>query len=86
MTNKTIVDPDRLHEQAQNAALASLLRSDDVDALVAAVAPHDVPGAFTPDVAILELAVDALDLAHTPGSDLLEYKGLRERYLPETEF
>lgn len=44
MTNKTIVDPDRLHEQAQNAALASLLRDDDVDALLAAIAPNDVPG------------------------------------------
>jgi hypothetical protein len=86
MTNKTIVDPDRLHEQAQNAALAGLLRGDDVDALLAAIAPHDLPGTFTPDVAVLELAVDALDLAHSPGSDPLEYEGLRERYLPEVEF
>lgn len=86
MTNKTIVDPDRLHEQAQNAALAGLSRGDDIDALLAAIAPHHVPGTFTPDVAILELAVDALDLAHSPGSDLLEYEGLRERYLPEVEF
>lgn len=35
---------------------------------------------------MLELAVDALNLAHTPGSDLPEYEDLRERYLPEVEF
>lgn len=86
MTNKTIVDPDLLHEQAQNAALASLVSTDDVDALLAAVAPYDVRNSFTPDVAMLELAVDALDLTHTPGSDVLGYEDLRERYLPEVEF
>ena len=53
---------------------------------MAAVAPYDVRGRFTPDVAMLELAVDALDLADTPDSDLLDYEGLRERYLPEIEF
>jgi len=49
------------------AVLAGLLRGDDIDALVASVAPCDVTGWFTSDVAILELAVTALDLASAPG-------------------
>lgn len=53
---------------------------------MAAVAPYDVPAAFTPDVAILELAVAALDLAQVPELGPLEYDGLRERYLPEIQF
>ena len=68
------------------AVLAGLLRGDDIDALVEAVAPSHVRGWFTPDVAVLELAVAALDLACLPGAELLEYEGLRERYLPEAQF
>lgn len=86
MTDRTRLDPSLLHQQAQAAVLNALLRGDDVDNVVAAVAPFEVRGTFTPDVAMLELAVDALDLADIPGSDLLEYEGLRERYLPEIEF
>jgi hypothetical protein len=80
------VDADVLHRQAQVAVLGGLLRGDDIDALVASGAPTDVPGWFTPDVALLELAVTALDLASVPESAPLEYEGLRERYLPEVEF
>ena len=40
----------------------------------------------TPDVALLELAVTALDLACPAGAEPLEYEGLRERYLPEVTF
>ena len=69
MTDKTRVDASVLHQRAQSAVLDAILRGDDVDAAVAAVAPYDVRGRFTPDVAMLELAVDALDLADTPGSD-----------------
>ena len=86
MTDQSRVDPSLLHEQAQTAVLDALLRGDDVDAVVAAVAPYDVRGKITPDVAMLELAVDAFDLADTPSSEMLEYEGLRERYLPEIEF
>ncbi len=44
-----------------------------------------MPGWFTPDVASLELAVTALDLA-CAGTERLEYQGLRERFLPEVTF
>ena len=53
---------------------------------MAAAAPNHVPGRFTPDVALLELAVTALDLACHPGAEPLEYEGLRQRYLPDVRF
>ncbi|WP_448620823.1 hypothetical protein [Geodermatophilus sp. URMC 65] len=58
----------------------------DVYDLVAVAAPSHVPGWFTPDVALPELAVTALDLACPAGVEPLEYEGLRERYLPEVTF
>ena len=75
-------DPDL----AGAPAVGGLLRGEDIDALVEAVAPSHVRGWFTPDVAMLELAVTALDLASLPGLAPLEYDGLRERYLPDAEF
>ncbi len=86
MSKRPRVDQDLLHRQAQVAVLGGLLRGEDIDALVEAAAPSHVPGWFTPDVAMLELAVTALDLASLPGLAPLEYEGLRERYLPEAEF
>ena len=86
MSKRPRVDQDLLHRQAQVAVLAGLLRGEDIDALVEAVAPAHVRGWFTPDVAMLELAVTGLDLASRPGLAPLEYEGLRERYLPEAGF
>ena len=86
VSKKPRVDQDVLHRRAQVALLAGLLRGDDLDALVEAVAPSHVRGWFTPDVALLELAVTALDLASIAGLPRLEYEGLRERYLPEVQF
>jgi DNA-binding NarL/FixJ family response regulator len=50
--------------------LSGLVRGDDVYELMAAVAAGYVPGRFTPDVALLELAVSALDLACPSGAEL----------------
>src|SRR4051794_37370221 len=66
--------------------LSGLVRGDDVEGLMMAVAPNHVPGRFSPDVAILELAVTALELACPSGAEPLTYEGLRERYLPEVTF
>ncbi len=66
--------------------LSGLARGYDVDGLIAAAAPSHVPGWFTPDVALLDAAATALELACPPGSAPLEYEGLRERYLPEVTF
>ena len=62
------------------------MTGDDVYDLMAAAAPSHVPGRFTPDVALLELAVTALDLACPAGAEPLKYEALRERYLPEVMF
>jgi hypothetical protein len=53
--------------------------------MAAAVSSH-VPGWFTPDVALLDLAATALDVASPPGAELLECEGLPERYLREVTF
>jgi hypothetical protein len=66
--------------------VTGLARGDDAYDLIAAAAPSYVPDRFTPDVAPLELAVTALDLACPPDAEPLEYDGLRERYLPEARF
>jgi hypothetical protein len=80
------VDSEVLQRRAQLAVLTGLTRGDDAYDLMTAAAPSDVPGRFTPDVALLELAVTALDLACPPGAEPLEYEGLCERYLPEVRF
>ena len=80
------IDQDVLHRRAQIAVLSGLAAGEDVYDLTAAAAPSHVPGWFTPDVALLELAVTALDLACPAGAEPLEYEGLRERHLPEVTF
>jgi hypothetical protein len=72
------VDPDVLHRRAQVAVLSGLARGDAAYDLMAAAAPTHVPGWLTPDVALLELAVTALDLACPAGAESLKYEGLRE--------
>jgi hypothetical protein len=67
VTKRERTNADVLHRRAQVAVLAGLLRGDDVHDLMAAAAPDHVPGWFSPDVALLELAVTALDLACPPG-------------------
>jgi hypothetical protein len=86
VTKRERIDPDVLHRGAQVAVISGLARGDDVYDLMAAAAPNHVPGQFSPDVALLELAVKALDLACPPGAEPLEYEGLREHYLPEVRF
>jgi len=86
VTKRERIDPDVLHRGAQVAVISGLARGDDVYDLMAAAAPNHVPGQFSPDVALLELAVTALDLACPPGAEPLEYEGLREHYLPEVRF
>lgn len=86
MARKHHPDPEVLRTQAQVAVLAAMRRGDDLDQLTEAVAPSDIRGWFTPDVAILELAVTALQLATPVGTQPLMYEGLRERYLPEVQF
>jgi hypothetical protein len=86
VTKRERIDQDVLHRRAQVAVLSGLAAGDDVYDLVAAAAPSHVPGWFTPDEALLELAVTALDLACPSGAEPLEYEGLRERYLPEVTF
>jgi hypothetical protein len=86
MVKRADVEPDVLDRRAQLAMLTGLVRGDDVYELMRAVAPNPVPGLFTPDVAMLKLAVTAFELACPPGAEPLQYEGVHERYLPEVTF
>jgi hypothetical protein len=86
MAERADEGPDALHRQAQRAVLWGLRRADDMHDLINAVAAHHVVGYFTPDAAMLEVAVSALDLACPAGTEPLVYEGLQERYLPEVTF
>ncbi len=86
MTKRERIDQDVLHRRAQVAVLSGLATGDDVYDLMAAAAPSHVPGWFTPDVALLELAVTALDFACPADAEPLGYEGLRRSYLPEVTF
>src|SRR5689334_14690306 len=77
-------DPDVLHRDAQAAILSGLRDdNDDVFELMLAVRRYDVRGHFTPDVALLEVAAAALELACPPGSERLDYEALTDRYLSD---
>jgi hypothetical protein len=86
VTKREPTDPDVLHRRAQVGVLAGPTRGDDVYDLMADAALNHVPGRFSPDVALVELAVTAQDLACPPGAEPLEYEGLREHYLLEVTF
>jgi hypothetical protein len=86
VTKRERIDQQVLARRAQVAVLSGLVAGDDVYDLMTAAAPSHVAGWFTPDVALLELAVTALELACPAGAGPLEYEGLRERYLPEVTF
>ena len=75
VTKPERIDQDVLHRRAQVAVLSGLTTGDDVYELTAAVAPSHVPGWFTPDLALLELAVTALDLACPVGAEAWSTRG-----------
>jgi hypothetical protein len=75
VTKRECIDQDVLHRRAQVAVLSGLAAGDDVYDLTVAAAPSHVPGWFTPDVALLEPVVTALDLACPAGAEPLEYGG-----------
>ena len=75
VTKRERIDRDVLHRRAQVAVLSGLAAGDDVYDLMAAAAPSHVPGWLTPDVALLELAVTALDLARPAGAEPLKLGG-----------
>jgi hypothetical protein len=86
MPKRPPLDLDAVARDAHQSTLAALARAEHADEVVAAARPIEPRADFAAGVAILELAVTALDLAVPTGSSPLEYYGLRERYLPEIEF
>ncbi len=79
-------DPaDALHVQAQRALLDGLRRGDALSELERAVR-HSQTRQFTPDIAILEVGVAALDLAQVDRSRPITKAELVEQHLTELDF
>lgn len=76
---------DQQHAAAQHAFLTALRQGVDQDAIEAAVRRTSAKG-FTPDVAVLEVAVAAMDLAGVDRTSPLKKADLTSRHLPEVQF
>jgi hypothetical protein len=76
---------DDPHGLAQRALLVGLLRGDSVVQLERAVRQTQTKR-FTPDIAVLELAVAAMALAGVDRHRPLAKKGLVDEHLPEINF
>ena len=76
---------DVLHVQAQRALLDGLRREDALSELGRAVR-HSQTKRFTPDVAILQVGVAALDLAQVDRSRPIAKAELVEQHLAELDF
>jgi hypothetical protein len=74
--------PDTLHVQAQHALLDGLRRGDDLHKLEHAVR-RNKSKTFTPDVAVLQVAVAAMDLAGVDRSNPIVKAELTTLHLQE---
>jgi len=71
---------------ALRIALVGIAAGADPFHVVDQLAPlHPKDNTFPGEV-LLDLAADALELSGASRADPIEYKGIRERYLPEVEF
>lgn len=77
--------PDAAHAQAQRALLDGLRRGDDLDDLERAVRRSKTT-AFTPDVAVLQVGVAAMDLAGVDRSTPIAKADLITLHLKEINF
>jgi hypothetical protein len=78
-------NPDALHDQAQRALLDGLRRGDDLSQLERAVRQSKTK-AFTPDVAVLQVGVAAMDLAEVDRNTPIAKADLVTLHLSEIDF
>lgn len=76
---------DALHAAAQHAFLTALSQGAGLDEIEAEVRRTAAKG-FTPDVAVLQVAVAAMDLAGVDRTRPLEKADLMSQHLPEVQF
>lgn len=74
-----------LHAAAQHAFLTALSQGAGLDEIEAEVRRTAAKG-FTPDVAVLQVAVAAMDLAGVDRTRPLDKADLMSRHLPEVQF
>jgi hypothetical protein len=77
--------PNALHAQAQRALLDGLRRGDDLGQLERAVRQSKTK-TFTPDIAVLQVGVAAMDLAGVEGTSPIAKADLITQHLPEINF
>lgn len=76
---------DQLHAAAQHAFLTALRQGATLDDIEAEVRRTSAKG-FTPDVAVLQVAVAAMDLAGVDRTRPLQKADLMSRHLAEVQF
>jgi hypothetical protein len=80
-----VVPYTELRDKAQNAVLLGLPAGTSLREIERAVGTSNVRG-YSPDVAMLELVIAALDAAGISRDQPVSSAGWRERYLPELVF
>lgn len=75
-----------LRRAAQDAVLLGLPAAHTLTGIEMLVGQSNVPGTYSPDLAMLELVIAALDVAGISGTNPVSTAGWRERYLPEVRF
>lgn len=80
------MDPEELRRAAHEAVLVGLPARHTLTGIEMLVGQSHVPGVFSPDEAMLELVIAALDHAGVDREHPLSTTGWRERYLPEVRF
>lgn len=81
----TRMQHEELRQAAQQAVLQGLPAGTTLADIEAAVGRSHVRG-YSPDLAMLELVIAALDVADAGPEQRLSTAGWRERYLPEVTF
>ena len=84
MAGKPPTEEDR--REAMRRFLASMAGGVDAIDLAASVADLHPKNDTFPGEVYMELAADALEVAHVGRDDPIPYEGLRETHLPECEF
>lgn len=78
--------PAELREQAHAAVLDGLAAGRTLGQIESDVGQAHVRGTYSPDVAMLELIIAALDVAGISRESPTSSEGWRQRYLPEIRF
>jgi hypothetical protein len=86
MRRRFVQQTDEFRRAAQDAVVKGLAGGQSLGEIERAVGRSQVRGIYSPDIAMLELIIAALDLAKVDRARPLSTAGWRERYLPELQW